>query len=360
MKTLLALALTTASALAQGPLIPPAAPAPSMKTLAQIEARTPIPASPAVPIAGPHFTITAPGSYYLTGNIQVASGDGILINSSNVTLDLNGFALISTAVVNPSSGSAILLGLSTGNIHIRNGNILGGTIRTAGGPATYSTLGWYSGILDQSAVLSENVQISQINVKACRYGIYLLGKDNVISHCSARSNSASGILAEEGNIINSTANLNGGVGIIAIRGSVTSSSCDSNASDGMDVTNGSVSNCTADTNGGVGIIASGGSVINSTVYQNGGRGISVNKGSITNCSANVNGSDGIGADGSSITNCSANFNGQDGIDALGSVLSDCRASSNNANPDPYTGLGIRWTGGKIHNSLADTATPAIP
>ena len=97
-----------------------------------------------------------------------------------------------------------------------------------------------------------------------------------------------------------------------------------------------------------------------TKSQNGGNGIVVIRGSITNCSANVNGTDGISASESSVTNSIANFNGQDGIDATAAVLSNCRASSNNTNPDPYTGLGIRWTSGKLHNSLADTATPAIP
>jgi hypothetical protein len=43
---------------AQGSLTPPGAPAPAMKTLAQIEPRTPIASAP--------FTISAPGSYYLT------------------------------------------------------------------------------------------------------------------------------------------------------------------------------------------------------------------------------------------------------------------------------------------------------
>ncbi len=43
---------------AQGPLAPPGAPAPTFKTLQQVEPRTPISALP--------FTISQPGSYYLT------------------------------------------------------------------------------------------------------------------------------------------------------------------------------------------------------------------------------------------------------------------------------------------------------
>jgi len=45
-----------ATLFAQGPLTPPGAPAPTMKTLAQIETRTPISSAP--------FTISQSGSYY--------------------------------------------------------------------------------------------------------------------------------------------------------------------------------------------------------------------------------------------------------------------------------------------------------
>ena len=70
--------------LAQGTLTPPGGPAESMRTLTQIEPRTPISSLP--------FSITAPGAYYLTRNVETA-GDGITISSSQVTLDLNGFTL---------------------------------------------------------------------------------------------------------------------------------------------------------------------------------------------------------------------------------------------------------------------------
>ena len=74
---------------AQGPLAPPAGPpAPSMKSLDQIEPRTPISSLP--------FTIAAPGSYYVTRNLALSAGepgDGITIQTDNVTLDLGGYSL---------------------------------------------------------------------------------------------------------------------------------------------------------------------------------------------------------------------------------------------------------------------------
>src|SRR5438034_6089887 len=69
----------------QGGLTPPGPPAPTMKSLAQIEPRTPISSAP--------YIITNSGSYYLTTNLYAASGDGITISANNVTVDLNGFAL---------------------------------------------------------------------------------------------------------------------------------------------------------------------------------------------------------------------------------------------------------------------------
>src|SRR5579863_106653 len=75
---------------AQGSLTPPAGPAPTMKTLAQIEPRSPISALP--------FVITNSGAYYLTTNLTGISGsDGIIVQADNVDLDLSGFALIGVA-----------------------------------------------------------------------------------------------------------------------------------------------------------------------------------------------------------------------------------------------------------------------
>ena len=65
---------------AQGSLEPPGAPAPTMKTLQQIE--------PRMPVSGPG-TLSTPGSYYLTQDI---SGP-IVLGANNVSFDLNGFTI---------------------------------------------------------------------------------------------------------------------------------------------------------------------------------------------------------------------------------------------------------------------------
>src|SRR4051812_5162311 len=92
---LLIVASGTVQLFAQGPLSPPpGVPTPTMKTLDQVEPRKEINATNTPPTGFSIFTISAPGSYYLSGNITGVSGKfGILIQVDDVDLDLNGFTL---------------------------------------------------------------------------------------------------------------------------------------------------------------------------------------------------------------------------------------------------------------------------
>src|SRR4051794_15270642 len=84
--TLLTFGLLSSS-FGQGSLTPPGAPAPTMKSLDQIEARTIIPSLP--------YVITNAGSYYLATNLTGSAGtNGITVIADNVSIDLNGFSLI--------------------------------------------------------------------------------------------------------------------------------------------------------------------------------------------------------------------------------------------------------------------------
>ncbi len=107
---------------AQGQLTPPAPPAPTMKTLSQIEPRTDV-----LNLTSDDsfmFIITNSGSYYLTTNIVGVPGkNGIKIASGNVTLDLNGFAVI--GVTNSYDGILVDGSSSRTNTTVRNGTVTG-------------------------------------------------------------------------------------------------------------------------------------------------------------------------------------------------------------------------------------------
>ena len=154
---LLSLLALPALGFAQGALAPTHAPAPVMRTLDQLDTRTPV-----GQFGGSTATITlsGPGSYVLLGNVTVSEGYAITILGNDITLDLNGFTLSSTA--NPAAGTAIAFATGAANITIRNGHIHGGVTQNAG---TFSTgPGFISGISGQllSCVSVDHVSVSGV------------------------------------------------------------------------------------------------------------------------------------------------------------------------------------------------------
>jgi len=151
------LVLRSASPLpAQGPLTPPGAPAPTMKTLDQLDAKL----EKRTPISNVPFTIGASGSYYLTGNLAVgtAGGSAITISADQVTLDLNGFTISSTA--SPASGTAVLINGVRRNVTVTNGHIRGTTTFAAGAFTTGGFLDGVASLFPDSA----NLRVSDLNV----------------------------------------------------------------------------------------------------------------------------------------------------------------------------------------------------
>lgn len=162
-----------------------------MKTLDQIEPRTPIGTLP--------FTITTRGSYYLTKNLTgVAGQDGIVIEADDVTLDLGGFALVGVT----GSGDGIQVARAVKNLSLRNG-----TVRNWGG----------AGI---AAALAARGQARDLRV-ADNAGTGLeLGSAASVSQCTAASNGGDGIVVGSGSAVTDcVATGNSGDGLVADLGS---------------------------------------------------------------------------------------------------------------------------------------------
>jgi hypothetical protein len=341
---------------AQGSLTPPGAPAPAMKTLAQVEPRTPISSEP--------YTITQPGSYYLTTNLIGGALVGIDINADNVTLDLNGFAVIGpgNAGINVEDGHT--------NTVIRNG-----TVQNWANTAVFAGRAY-------------NCQVERLLVSGNGRGIWG-GTNATVSSCTVQSNTLFGINCEQGSLIQGCTVGNTGQSGISSGASSTVKDCavQGNASDGISVGESSiVSGCTARGNALNGIFVAGNCTVNDCVTKNNaldgfhsdtgcvfshcsatfntGNGFSLgigntitassaarntgagfnlnNGGTIKDCSCYFNHGNGItAASYCTIQNCTADFGDADGIVAN----SGCRITENNVTRNGSSGnAGIRVLG----------------
>lgn len=180
------------SALA-GPLTPPAgAPAPTMRTLDQVEPRVPVNATNTPGDSTCVFRITQPGSYYLTDNFSVAPGiSGIVIDSSDVTLDLSGFTITHPT---DSDGVAAIWVEHVPALHngivIRNGIVRGGGV--AGVYASSATGVRVEGVTVNDAAgtgidVSHGAIVSGCVVGGCSTGI-TAADGSLIENCTMDGN----------------------------------------------------------------------------------------------------------------------------------------------------------------------------
>jgi hypothetical protein len=138
-------------------------------------------------------TISQPGSYYLTTNLVVSSGDAITIATGQVTLDLNGFTVSSTRPT-ATVDAAIRIPVDVSDIAIRNGHIESGVTNDAAG--VYSGGGFAYGIF--ASYQNFNLRVSDISAVGClNYGIYLGNNaSTLVESCTVRSAGNFGIEAQ--------------------------------------------------------------------------------------------------------------------------------------------------------------------
>lgn len=292
-----------------GPLAPPAGPVASTgKTLIEVEPRIAINAVNTPGDAAAQFRITAPGSYYLTGNIDgVAGKSAIVIASGDVAIDLMGFAVRGA----PGALSGVLLAGPFANISIRNGTVSGFT---------------ESGVQLFEPNRAEGCLIEGVSASGNGGMGIGAGVNAVVRACQTFANGDTGFAAGNNSSIEGcVAYGNTGRGfLVGLTTTLRGCSALENLSDGFSINgDGLVTDC----------IARG----------NVGEGFQLNNSSAAHCAANQNGASGFFGDQvCAITSCTAAFNLQHGVRAEGGgVVTDNYCRSNGG---PSAGAGIYVAG----------------
>ena len=295
---------------AQGPLAPPGPPAPMMRTLEQIE--------PRIPITNLPWVIAAPGSYYVVTNLagDVLLPDGIVVQASDVTIDLKGFALQG----NTGGGSGINAALGVKNLKVYNG-----VIRD-----------WLSsGILAQNA---DSGQLADLRVSNNGGGIYV-GMGWTVTSCQCYSNSAYGLYtAAYCTVRDCTAAWTKNWAGIAVGSYSTMSGC-ATMTNWAGIWTGpscSVANCTSASNTRWGFNPSG-----SCVFDD--------------CTASFNGTNGfIVMPGCRIVNCTSMYNAGNGFDAgfVSGEVPGCKISGCTAMWNQLNGIVVSYPGSIVENCVA--------
>lgn len=259
------------------------------------------------------FTINQCGSYFLTGCLTGTAGQsGITIAADDVTLDLNGFALVGV----PGSLDGITMAGFHDNVVIRNGHVRA----------------WGESGIDTRIHVGRIERIAATDNGA--WGIENSFGGTFTSHivsCEALRNGV--LVASSGGIQGAGSTL------------ITDCIASENTGDGISVSTGStVSDCLARANTGGGIVGGLNCTVSaSSATSNGGIGIFINSGSILGCTAIANDMDGIVGNNCVISSCTCNSNDGDGIEvASGSVVLNNNCDGNG--PAGADGAGIHVTG----------------
>jgi hypothetical protein len=333
----------------QGALTPPGAPAPTMKTLTQVEPRTPISSLP--------YVISSAGSYYLTTNLVSPGGiPGITVAADHVTIDLRGFAIIGTgqfggnypAITAP--GPQVDLAVFNGSITLWSGEGVSAafTKNSKLEELRVSTIGRSALHIGDGSLVNECMVQSNCSYAVGTPAIWV-GNHCVVKACVAQGNSGPGISTGAGSVVaGCVANNNMNYGIVTGDESKVTD-CDAllntisgnGPGDGIFVGyGGAVSGCVASGNANDGIdTISGGSVLGCTVRTNMNNGIVVQYGStVKDCTASANHVNGIAVSlHSQVVGNTCDANGNDGI-AVGLAGDGNRIDGNSVTTNKVAGI----------------------
>jgi parallel beta-helix repeat protein len=385
-------------ALPQGPLIPPSGPAPTMRSLDQLDAKvdqngtkldqantkldstaskvdeirskaekrialTAADSAPGVDTANPdyHFIINQPGSYNLPANLGVTKTHGIQINAEGVTLDLNGFEI---SRASGSGGNGIEIAATGHRASVRNGSIKG----FAGGVNASSRACAFRGLAVSNCTGFGISSGEAAVVEACRahdnsgFAGILAGVGSTVTDCTAANNSATyGIYADNGSTVTNcsarsnqssdatSAGIGTGAGCTVSNCTAylnTSTAASSTPTTGMGFTVGegtTVQRCTARANEGDGI-----RIINDTAARD------------NTCDTNGN----LGGDGAGIhatgsdnriegNNVTDNDRGID-VDVAGNLIIKNSATGNG----PTNNLNYDIAANNVFGAIVDRTAPA--
>jgi hypothetical protein len=316
-----------------GPLDPPSSPGSTQQNLIFQPATC----------AGFPITISQ-GSHKLAQSIVMPPGcakDGIFVNGSNVTIDLQGFELIG------AFGSSLDGIESSGHrLTVRNG-----TIRTwTEGYGINASVGLNAEgvtLVTNGITAGDDAIINNCHVEASRIRGITVGHRSIISNCRVWANSG-GIHAGDYSIVTETvARENGGGGEIRAGIGSTLENCTAdgrNLSFGKGIVVGDdsiVRGCTARNNGDIEILAGHRALLENCVADgagSGGNGIQVGNGSvIRGCTASNNGNDEIVAGAASVVeSCSADGAGTGGVGIFvgaDGTVRGCTATNNAGNAE---------------------------
>ncbi len=219
--------------------------------------------------AGFPVTVSATGSYRLTGNLVLSSEntDAIVVSAHGVSIDLGGFEILGPVTCTgtpltctPSSGSGS--GVETTTNAIRAVSVRNGTIR---GTGTYGV--W----------LGDQAEVVGLRLRHNRGGGISVNSGSTVSGNTVYQNGGNGIYAQSGSIVSGNAvNQSGANGIAAgFAGVIADNVVRFNAVDGINAGDGStVSGNTAASNSGDGIEVMGGATVQrNTARSNTGYGL---------------------------------------------------------------------------------------